>query len=501
MTEARGVIVGVGLLYFVAIAGIGLWATHRTRTVDDFYLAGRGAGGGIGLMALTLAALSATLSGFAFIGGPGLVYSVGLGALFIVLPASLTHALSGWVLAPQLRAMADTHRVVTIPEALGVRFASRAVRGGAATSLLIAVIGYMATNVLALGLAIDVLFGVGRTPAIWIGALVVLAYAAGGGIIAGIYTDVLQGLWTALASVLVFLRVLEVGQGLGTMSRTIAAADPEFLEPWGHLDPLAALSFFFVFSVGVLGQPHVLHKFYMLRDPRQLRWYPLLMSGALILGTLLFFGVGIAVKALVVDGSMAPLVSADDATPRFVLEQTPVWLAALVFSGVVAAIMSTMNSFVNVGAAALTHDLPQVLGRDPSTQLTPGRVATVAITLVAALVAQASSSLVAFLGIFGWGLFASTFVAPLAIGLNWPGASRAGALASIGVGLGGTLLLETAAWAGWLTLPQGVTVSALTLVLSIVVFLVASKLRPERARATPPRPPDDLTRPSARRRP
>jgi chromosomal replication initiator protein len=56
------------------------------------------------------------------------------------------------------------------------------------------------------------------------------------------------------------------------------------------LTPLAALSFFFVFGLGTLGQPHVVHKYYMLRDPRRLRWYPLLMTGALVISLLLYFG-------------------------------------------------------------------------------------------------------------------------------------------------------------------------------------------------------------------
>lgn len=471
MNDPRPAIVGVGLVYFAAIVVLGIRASRRTHTPRDFYLAGPG----IGLVALTLSALSATLSGFAFIGGPGLLYSVGLGAVFVVLPAALTNALTGWVLAPRLRLLAEVREVVTIPDALGLRFSSRAVQAGAALSLLVAVVGYMATNVLALGIAVDAIFGIGLPAGIWLGALVVLGYAAGGGIIAGIDTDILQGLWMALASVLVFAFVLQTGGGLEGMTRAIARVDARFLEPWGRLDPMAALSFFFVFSVGVLGQPHVLHKFYMLRDPRQLKWYPLLMSAALILATLLFVGVGMAVRALVADGQMQPLARPDDATPRFLLEHTPALLAALVFSSVAAAIMSTMNSFVNIGAAALTHDLPRVLGRPPAQTLGPGRAATALIVIAAAAVAQNSGTLVAFLGIFGWGLFASTLVPGLALGLNWAGATREGALASIGVGLVGTLALETSAWFGWLSLPDGLTVSALTLATSMGVFVAVSK--------------------------
>ena len=83
------VIIAVALVYFAVVTAIGVWALRRTRTADDFFVAGKG----IGLIALSVAAMSATLSGFAFIGGPGLVYSLGLGAMYIILPASVTSAM------------------------------------------------------------------------------------------------------------------------------------------------------------------------------------------------------------------------------------------------------------------------------------------------------------------------------------------------------------------------------------------------------------------------
>src|SRR5688572_33333622 len=139
----------------------------------------------------------------------------------------------------------------------------------------------------------------------------------------------------AAASLLVFGFAMRTGGGLGEISRTILAADPGFLEPWGRLTPLAALSFFFVFGMGALGQPHVLHKFYMLKDPRRLKWYPVLMTAALTVTLMLYFGVGVVVKALAIRGELT-LGRPDDATPLFLLQFTPVLLAALVFSGVAA---------------------------------------------------------------------------------------------------------------------------------------------------------------------
>lgn len=463
-------IVGVALAYFVVVMAIGLWATRRTRSAADFFVAGQG----IGLFTLAIASMAATLSGFAFIGGPGLVYSIGLGAVFIVLPAALTNSMGAWVLAKRLRLLAEVREMMTIPDAIGARYDSRRAQGLAAVAIIIAVVGYMATNILALGLVISAIFGTGLTTSIWIGTGVVLAYSVTGGILAGIYNDVFQGCLMALASGAVFWYALQAGGGLSGISRSVMAAQPDVLAPWGTLSPLAALSFYFVFGLGALGQPHVVHKFFMLRDPRHLKWFPVLMTAALFVSLLLFVGVGLAMKALVLSGATPPLTSPDDATPAFLLRFTPVPLAAIVFASVAAAIMSTVNSFMSVGAAAFTHDLPVAFGRRLSNELRWGRVWTVVIALVAAVVAQLSGTLVAFLGIFGFGLFASTLVPSLAIGLNWQGATRSGAEWSIATGLIITLSLETLAYFRVFTFPSGVTASAIALVVSLLVFLAVS---------------------------
>jgi len=476
-TVRQPVIIGVGIAYFVAVALIGAWAAGRTKTSDDFFVAGRG----IGLVPFALAAMAATLSGFAFIGGPGLVYAIGMTAVFIILPASVTNTMGALVLGKRMRLLGEVRGLVTVPDAIGARYRSPAAQGLSAIAILVGIVGYVATNVLALGIVVDALFGVGLGTGIWIGTAITLAYSASGGILAGIYTDVFQGLLMAVASTLVFIFALDSGGGLAAITRTIQAADPAFLGPWGARGAMMALSFFFVFAVGSLGQPHIAHKYYMLKDLRRLRWYPLLMTLSMLLAQLLFVGVGIAMKALVLRGEMEPLARPDDATPLFLLEQVPVFVSALVFAGVAAAIMSTVNSFLNIGAAALTHDIPRALGRPLTHQLRRGRLWTVVISIAAAALAHGSGLLVAFLGIFGYGLFASTLVPALAIGLNWEGATREGAIASISVGLVLTLALETLVWLKLIGLPLGATVSGLTLVASLLTFLTVSHATRSRA--------------------
>ena len=173
-------------------------------------------------------------------------------------------------------------------------------------------------------------------------------------------------------------------------------------------------------------------------------------------------------------GDIPPLARPDDATPTFLLRFASPLLAGIVFSGVTAAIMSTVNSFLSVGAAAFTHDLPVAVGRKLSNELLVGRLSTVVLTFLAVLLALKSGVLVALLGVFGWGLFASTLVPSLAIGLCWPGATKAGAIASIAIGLMTTLVAETLVWSKSYTFPAGVTASGLALVLSLLTFFVVS---------------------------
>src|SRR5947209_20538290 len=88
-SATQPVVIAVGLIYFAVIIAISIWAGERTRSASDFFVAGKG----IGLVALTVASVSVSVSGFAFIGGPGLIYAVGLGALYIVLSAAGSNSL------------------------------------------------------------------------------------------------------------------------------------------------------------------------------------------------------------------------------------------------------------------------------------------------------------------------------------------------------------------------------------------------------------------------
>jgi Na+/proline symporter len=480
-------ILWTALVYLAVVIAIGAWSLRRTRDAKDFFIAGQS----LGLLVAGMATMSAAFSGFVFIGGPGLVQRMGVAALFICVPVGFTSGLLAWVVGKRLRLLAETRPVYTIPDALQARYGSRRVAGLGACAVLLGTIAYLGAQLLALGVVIEAVFGtrelLGEASlpvAVGVGVLVIVLYATAGGMVAGVYTDLFQGLLMILAAGGVFFYALRAGGGVGQIARTVAES-PEygasFLDPLGNVPVLTALGFFFLFGVGTLGQPQMLHKFFMIERVGTLKWMPAVIGGGQTICVLLWIGIGLAVPALLATGQMSPLANADDATPRFLLEATPELLAGLVFAGILAAIMSTADSFLNIGAAALVRDLPAALGRRRPNQLAAGRIAVVAIALAAALLALVYGDLIALLGTFAFGTFAAALTPAVAIGLNWQRVTAGAAGASILVGLVANVGLELWSRQTWLLslpplLPPGALPGVVAVGASLSVLLIWSWL-------------------------
>lgn len=491
-------------LYLGVVLAIGVWAARRTRDARDYFVAGQR----LGTFVAGIATLSAAFSGFVFLGGPGLTYRIGLGALAICVPVGLTAAMLGWVAAKRLRLLAETGEIYTVPDALAARFGGRAVSGWAAVAVLVGTVGYLGAQMLALAVLARAVLSeradaggpAASLVVLGVGAAVLVGYSIAGGMLAGVYTDTVQGALMVVAAVAVCVRAGEAGGGWGAMLRDLAAS-PEFgrswLDPLGTAPALTVLGFFFVFSIGVLGQPQMLHKFFMVRDVRSLKWMPAVIAFGQAFCLLIWLGLGLAVPALVAQGRMAPPAGADAATPDFLLAFAPDALTGLVFAGVLAAIMSTADSFLNLGSAALVRDLPRALfGRAPRRQLLWGRVATAGLGAAAAGLAWAYDDLIALLGTFAFGTFAAALAPTVAVGLNWTRVPAGAAVASIATGLLVNLGLELAPWwsAGLgLSVPaladgalaEGALPSAVALALSFAVLLAGTALGRDRSAELP----------------
>ncbi len=476
----RPLVVAAVLAYLAISMAIGVWSLRRTKSSRDFWIAGQG----LGVVVTGIATMAAAFSGFVFVGGPGLTYRIGLSSLFINVSIGFTAALLGWALAKRLRLLAEVRDVYTVPDAILCRYRSRTASGAAAVAVLIGSVGYLGAQLLALGTVLAAALGLENWGlAVLLGTAVLLFYSTAGGMVAGIWTDVFQGALMLLGAVGVFLYAMKAGGGLSEITRSISQSESfgrQFLEPFGSTPVLTPLCFFFVFGIGVLGQPHMLHKFFMLKDPRRLKWLPLVLGGSQIVCLLIWLGLGLAVPALVAQGKMPPLQNPDDAAPLFLLNFTPELLAGLAVAAILSAIMSTADSFTNLGAAALVRDLPKALGRTVEKELLWGRIATVGVTMAAAVTAYLYDDLIALLGTFSFGTFGAALAPALAVGLNWKRVTAKAATASIVTGTAVNLVLEFLGRQTYFPslpkppLPPGVLPTAVSLAASFAVLLLVT---------------------------
>ncbi len=178
-------------------------------------------------------------------------------------------------------------------------------------------------------------------------------------------------------------------------------------------------------------------------------------------------------RTLVLRGVHPTLSRADAAASQFLQHYVDPLLAGLVFAALFAAIMSTADGFLNIGAAAVVRDIPQSLRERPVVrELLWARLATIVIAVVASLFALYSDDLVALLGAFGWATFAAALVPTVAIGFNW---KRATALAA-NVAILSSLVLNFSIKLMNIHIPYGIDGGALSLLVSMTLFVGISLL-------------------------
>lgn len=491
--SGMGVIGTIVIIYMIIVLLIGAWATRRTKSSADFFIAGKS----IGPIPLALAAFSATMSGWLFVGCPGLIYSVGTGVIWLTISTGMAFVILWVVVGKRMRLLVEVSDCMTVADAIYVRYKSKAASGLAAIATIAGTVLYLATQLLAMGVIIGYVFNIPVVTGLIIGMIVMLIYAIGGGMLAGIYTDVFQGTMMALASIAIFIYVLKTGNGMLNISETIAnsqalakgGAGFKFVGPFGLGTPIGAMCSYFIMAMGVVGQPHLVHKFFMVKDIRKLKWGALLTTIPAILTGFLAFGVGVVVKSLVVSGKIPALTNPDDAITVFLMNFTNPFLTGIAFAGIASAVMSTGDSFINIASASIVRDLPFAFGKtlDSKQELFLGRIASIGCGILSVVLAVGlGKDGIALLGAFGWGTFAAALAPAIGLGFNWKRATKEGAVASIVSGLGISVILEISKTlkADWymnslakIGVHNGSFALAVSLILLIVVSMATAEVK------------------------
>ncbi|WP_223296742.1 sodium/proline symporter PutP [Thiorhodovibrio frisius] len=424
-------------LYLLLMLGIGLWAWRRTHDSADYFLGGRQ----LGPWPTALSAGASDMSGWLLLGLPGFAFTSGLQSLWLAGGLLLGTWLNWLVVARALRQFtAEADDALTIPEYLANRFGdpNHALQAIAALFILLFFLFYTSSGLVAGGKLFETLFGLDAGLATAIGALVIMSYTLTGGFLAVSWTDLVQGLLMLAALLLVPVIAMQADDGFLAMQTRLHADHPALMSLWSNDkgEPLGLIAIISLaaWGLGYFGQPHILARFAGIRDQQAVpaarriavTWTALSLAGAVLVG----------LAGLVWVDSHLGGELADAETIFMVLVEAlfhPI-IAGVLLAAILAAIMSTADSQLLVSSSALTEDLyRQLFRRQASTKeiVLVGRLAVVALALVALLLALEPDNSVLGLVAYAWAGFGAAFGPVLVLSLYWRGMTRAGALAGI----------------------------------------------------------------------
>ena len=414
---------------------IGFYAWRSTKNFDDYILGGR-------RLSPTAAALSAgasDMSGWLMMGLPGAMYLNGLSEAWIGL-GLVTGAWLNWhYVAGPLRVYTErTGNALTLPDFMTNRFKddSKVLRVLAAVVILVFFAVYCASGVVAGGRLFESVFGLTYTQAIFWGAAVTVLYSLVGGFLAVSWTDVAQGTMMLFALLITPILVVTHSGGLGDGLELIRELDPTNLN-WIGAGGLVAIVSALGWGLGYAGQPHILARFMAIDSihsiPKARRigmtWMILCMVGALAVG---FFG--IAYFAL--NPEVASPVEANPERVFIVAVEllfNP-WIAGIILSAILAAVMSTLSSQLIVCSSVLSEDFYRGFLRKDASQrelVWVGRASVLLVSLVALWLARDPESRVLGLVAYAWAGFGAAFGPVLILSLFWGRMTRNGALAGM----------------------------------------------------------------------
>ncbi len=441
------------VVYISAMVLIGLFAYLRTNNLSDYILGGRS----LGSFVTALSAGASDMSGWLLMGLPGAVYMSGLSEGWIAIGLIVGAYLNWLFVAGRLRVQTEHNgNALTLPDYFSNRFEdhSRVLRIFSALVILVFFTIYCASGVVAGARLFESTFGLSYETALWAGAAATIAYTFIGGFLAVSWTDTVQATLMIFALILTPIVVMIATGGADTTFLAIEAADAS------NFDMLKGASFVGVISLmawglGYFGQPHILARF-MAADsvksiPKARRiamtWMILCLGGAVAVG---FFGIAYFAAHPEVGGAVA------ENPERVFIELAKIlfnpWVAGVLLSAILAAVMSTLSCQLLVCSSALTEDFYKAFLRKGASQtelVWVGRAMVLLVALVAIGLAANPDNRVLGLVSYAWAGFGAAFGPVVILSVLWKGMTRNGALAGMLLGALTVILWKNFfAWTG-----------------------------------------------------
>ena len=259
----------VMFIIFVSITlGITYWAAKKTRSASDFYTAG----GSISGLQNGLAIAGDYMSAASFLGISGLVFASGFDGLIYSIGFLVGWPIILFLLAERLRNLGK----YTFTDAVSFRLQAVPIRSLAACGTLAVVILYLIAQMVGAGKLIQILFGLPYSVAVFIVGLLMICYVTFGGMLATTWVQTIKAILLLFGATFLALAVLNEFEfsfnALFTEAISSHRLGEAIMSPGGLIsDPVSAISLGLALMFGTAGLPHILMRFFTVKDAKQAR--------------------------------------------------------------------------------------------------------------------------------------------------------------------------------------------------------------------------------------
>lgn len=449
--------------YMVIVIGIGLaFAKRANQDSESYFIGGRSLGPWVAAMS----AEASDMSGWLLMGLPGVAYWCGTAdAVWTAIGLAIGTYLNWLIVAKPLRRYSQiAGNAITIPDYFSNRFHEKKKILMTISSVFILVFFavYAGSCFVTCGKLFSSLFGQDYRLMMVLGALFVLVYTFLGGFLAESASDFMQAVVMICALVIVLtLGCLSAG-GVGVVienaksipgfyaffttatpvvdangvQQVSAAGQPLFGEAgsYGLLTVLSTLSW----GLGYFGMPQVLLRFIAIRRADELAKSRRIATVWVVISLTAAVAIGLIGRTLF----PTTLTTSSQAENVFIILSEALLhplFAGLVMAGILAATISSSDSYLLIAASALSKNIYQGILKPGATEKQVMRVSRITLLAVAAVgmvIALDENSVIFTLVSFAWAGFGATFGPIMLFSLFWKRTTRAGAVAGMLAGGG-----------------------------------------------------------------
>ncbi|MDD5868740.1 MAG: sodium/proline symporter PutP [Succinatimonas sp.] len=407
------------IVYIFSMLVIGIIAARSTSTLNDYVLGGRK----LGRVITGLSAGASDMSGWLLMGVPGAVFTSGIAVAWMPIGLTIGQWCNFKFVAARLRSFTqNASEALTLPDYFAARFKDKYRITAIVSSIIILIffVVYCGSGMVSGARLFEQTFQMDYHNALLIGAVSTILYVCIGGFLAVSWTDAVQATLMIFALIITPIIIVTDCGSITDANAVVAAKSADMVDIFKGTSIIGMISLA-GWGLGYVGQPHILVRFMAAKSVRGMggarriciSWMALCLLGAMLVG---FYGVAFAERhGITVDNPEQIFIIATQTL------FTP-WIAGILLSAILAAVMSTLSCQLLVASTTLTADFYRTALRPHASQtelVWVGRAMLLLVAIIAYIIAWDPNSGILKLVSYAWAGFGAAFGPTVVFSVFW----------------------------------------------------------------------------------